>query len=288
LRSSCSSRTVEDTTTTTEKETTIMATYDHKYGDTITTVEIPLLNTYSYTKGQQELVDFAIDHGWALDITAISNTYGYRFDNLPVERRVANLKQHPFKFVRPATDALGGTWQLTLDYVSREYSHYGNRGFSKNLKGAKLVRVFADGTKSVYPSGLSGYATSTSSRDNVEIVLQPTSKAGYASNNWVWDAAQVGEGYTLRERVQVLLTAPESVVAHAVELMAASEAREIARRAEKQRVAELKARPLPAGWDALQVIAVSIAKADGLSDTDALLAALKAAVAVVEEEVVVH
>jgi hypothetical protein len=262
-------------------------TYNYNYADTVTTVSIPLPNNYRYTKGQQAVVDAAIEAGWELDTTAISNTYGYRFDQLDPERRADYLVQHPFKFVKPATDALGGTWKVTLDYVSREYTHYGNRGFNKTLKGAKLTRVQADGTETVFPSELSAYATYRPyGQDNTEIVMQPTSTASYSSTNWVWDAALVGEGYSMRDRVEALLANPEQVVAKAVELMAASKARKAAQEAEREAELAARRRPLPAGWDALQVAAKAVSKADGLSDHAALLVALKAAVAAVEGAVV--
>ena len=262
-------------------------TFDYTYGDTVTTVAIPLYNTYVYTKGQQAVVDAAIEAGWVLDITAISNTYGYRFDQLAPERRADYLVQHPFKFVKPATDALGGTWKITLDYASREYTHYGNGGFNKTLKGAKLTRVQADGSESVFCPELSAYrAYRAYGQDTTEIVMEPTSTSSYSSTNWVWDAALVGEGYSMRERVEALLLNPEGVVAKAVELMAACKARQAAQEAawEAERVA--RGRPLPAGWGELQAAAKAVSKADGLSDHAALLAALQAAVAAVEGAVV--
>ena len=262
-------------------------TYTYGYGDTATTVAIPLPNNYRYTKGQQAIIDAAIEAGWVLDTTAISNTYGYRFDQLAAERRASYLVQHPFKFVKPATDALGGTWKVTLDYASREYTHYGNSGFNKTLKGAKLTRVQADGSETVFSPELSGYAVYRAyGQDNTEIVLQPTSTASYSSTNWVWDAALVGEGYSMRDRVEALLADPEAVVAKAVELMAASKARKAAQEAAREAERVARGRPLPAGWDALQAAAQAVSKADGMSDHAALLVALKAAVAAVEDAVV--
>jgi hypothetical protein len=263
--------------------TTATATHNYNYADTVTTVAIPLPNNYKYTKGQQAVVDAAIEAGWELDITAISNTYGYSFDRLEAERRPGYLVQHPFKFVRPATDSLGGTWKITLDYKSREYNNYGTGGFNKTLKGAKLTRVQADGTETVFPSELSAYAVYRAyGQDNTEIVMQPTSTASYRSTNWVWDAALVGEGYSMRDRVEVLLSDPEGVVAKAVELMAESKARKEAWRAEQEAERVARGRPLPAGWDGLQAAAKAVSKADGVSDHAALLVALKAAVAAVE------
>lgn len=251
------------------------------YGDVTVPVQVPLPNNFKYAKGQQALVDFAVEQGWELDVTAISNTYGRRFDSLPAERRAEYLKQHPFKFVKPGKD--GGTWGLTLDYVSREetWSWYGSRGFSNTLKGAKLTFTAADGALNNFDAALSGYANYGTMRDT-EIVLQPTSRASYASNNWVWDAALVGEGYSLRERVQVLLTDPEAVVERAVALMAESRRREQERQAEQDRIRELKNRPLPAGWSLLQEVAAQVAAADGITDTGALLADLEAAIRGVE------
>jgi hypothetical protein len=208
-------------------------TYTYNYGDTATTVAIPLPNNYRYTKGQQAIVDAAIAAGWALDITAISNTYGYRFDQLEAERRASYLVQHPFRFVRPSAD--GGTWKITLDYKSREYSNYGNSGFNKTLKGAKLTHVEVDGTETGFSSELSAYAAYRAyGQEPTEIVMQPTSTASYSSTNWVWDAALVGEGYSMRERVEVLLADPERTVAKAIELMAASKARKAAQEAARE------------------------------------------------------
>lgn len=266
-----------------------MTTHNYKYGGTVTAVQIPLPNNYRYTKGQRALVDFAVEQGWKLDIYAVSNTYGYSFDRLEAERRPGYLVQHPFKFTKAGQfDGQPGTWKVTLDYVSREYSHYG-RPLSKTLKGAKLVFVPANGVEAVkFDAAVSGYATRTGNKDNDEIVLQQQSTASYASTNWVWSAALVGEGYSLRERVQVLLTDPEGVVSRAIEARAADEARTKAYYVEQERIRQLKARPLPAGWDLLQKVAAKVAKADGMSDTEALLSALKAAVVAVEEEVVVR
>lgn len=258
--------------------------YDYSYGDSVTTVSVPLKNTHSYTKGQQALIDVAVAHGWTLDITALKNSYGWRFDQLPAERRAHHLSQHPFKFTRPATDALGGTWQVELDYVSREYSYHGDRGFNKTLKGAKLIRIQADGTQTLFPAKLSGYATRSANKDNIEIVLQPTGTAGYSANNWVWDAAQVGESYSLRERVEELLEDPEFVVSRAVRLLSAHEVAEATAQAERKAIEEARRRPLSAAWVDLRDVAAQVAQADGLSDTAALLATLKAAVALVEGE----
>lgn len=266
--------------------TTAPATYDYRCGDTVTTVQVPLPNSYRYTKGQQALVDFAVEQGWKLDIYAVSNTYGYSFDRLEAERRPGYLVQHPFKFTKAGQfDGQPGTWKVTLDYVSREYSHY-RRSLSKTLKGAKLVFVPANGVEAAkFDAAVSGYAT-RSGYGNDEIVLQQQSTASYASTNWVWAAALVGEGYSLRERVQVLLTDPEGVVSRAIEKQAADEARTKAYYAEQERIRQLKSRPLPAGWDQLKGAAAEVAKANGMSDTEALLSALKAAVAVAEGSVV--
>lgn len=259
--------------------------YNYNYADTVTTVSIPLPNNFNYTKGQQAIVDAAIEAGWALDITAISNTYGYRFDQLEAERRASYLVQHPFKFVRPSAD--GGTWKITLDYASREYNNYGNGGFNKTLKGAKLTHVEADGTETGFSSELSAYAAYRAyGQEPTEIVMQPTSTASYSSTNWVWDAALVGEGYSMRDRVEALLLDPERTVAKAVELMAASKARKAAQEAAREAEQAARRRPLPAGWDELQEAAKAVSKADGVSDHAALLVALKAAVAAVEGAVV--
>lgn len=262
-------------------------TFDYRYGDTVTNLVIPLPNNHVYSKGQQALVDYAVANGWALDITAIRNTYGYGLDRHEDEaHRRSFLKQHPFVFTRPGID--GGTWRVELDYVSREYSNYGNRGFTKTLKAARLTFTGDDGTVNTFDSKVSGYATRTGSKENTEIVLQPTSTASYSHTNWVWDAALEGEGYTLRERVQVLLADPDAVVSRAVELMVSSDARKKAAEAERVRVQALKARPLTPSWWELKKAAQAVVKSDGTSDPVALLAALKAAVAVVEGEVVVR
>lgn len=271
------------TTTTTPTAGPATTTFDYTYGDSITPVSVPLPNDYRYTNGQQALVDHALDRGWELDTTAISNTYGYRFDELPAERRAAFLKQHPFKFVRPAADG-NGHWQITLDYLSREYSHHGSRGFNKTLKGARLRRFYADGTTQKFDEAVSGYVNYNYGRH--EIVLQQQSTASYASTNWVWAAALVGEGYSIRERVQALLDDPDGIVELAYEKMATAAARAKAARDEAERIRNLKARPLPRGWGALARAARAVNDADGMSDTEALLAALKAAVAAVEDEVV--
>lgn len=257
---------------------TATRTLNFTYGDVTVPVQIPLRNDYRYTKGQQELVNLAVERGWALDVTAISNTCGHRFDSLPAERRAAYLKQHPFKFVRPGRD--GGTWKLTLDYVSRDYSWYGDQGFNKTLKGAKLTFTAADGGEREFDAALSGYATDgLSSRANTQAVLQPTSRAGYAATNWLWEAA---EGHSLRERVESLLADPEAVVDRAVALMAEDKAEREAREAERNRIRDLKARPLPAGWLLLQEVAAQVVAADGMTDIGALLADLEAAIRGVE------
>lgn len=264
--------------------TTTATTFAYTYGDSVTPVEVPLPNRFTYSKGQQALLDFVAEQGWKLDIYALRNTYGYRFDNLPEERRREFLVQNPFALTKAGQlNGVTGTWKAVLDYKSREYSNYGDAGYTNTLKGAKLTFTADDGALMAFDPALSGYATRTARRDeNTEIVLQATSKAGYASNNWVWDAALVGEGYSVRERVQVLLANPEAVVTTAITLMAEDQEREAARRAEKVRIRELQNRPLPAGWDALKQAARNIVAADGMSDTDALLAALKDAVAEVE------
>jgi hypothetical protein len=262
--------------------------YDYSYGDSVTTVSVPLENRYPYTKGQQALIDVALSHGWTLDITALKNSYGWRFAQLSAERRLGFLSQHPFTFVRPAIDALGGHWQIELDYVSREYTTHGSRGFNKTLKGAKLIRVQADGTETLFPAKLSGYATRSANNDNTQLVLEPTGTAGYSANNWVWDAASVGEErLNLRERVEELLADPEGVISRAVQQLAAHEVAEAERQAKRKAIEEARRRPLSAAWVDLRDVAAQVAKADGLSDTAALLATLKAAVALVEGEVVV-
>lgn len=266
---------------------TAPTTFAYRYGDTVTNIVIPLPNNHVYSKGQQALVDYAVAHGWSLDITAIRNTYGYGLDRHEDEaHRRSFLRQHPFVFTRPGID--GGTWRVELDYVSREYSNYGNRGLTKTLKAARLTYTGDDGTVNTFDSKLSGYATRTGSKENTEIVLQPTSTASYSHTNWVWEAALEGEGYTLRERVQVLLANPDAVVLRAALKMHDSEARQRAARDEQLADREARRRPLTPSWSTLKAAAKAVADSDGKSDPVALLAALKAAVAVVEGEVVVR
>lgn len=259
--------------------TTAPATYDYRYGDSVTRVTLPLRNPHTYTKGQQALVDTAVANGWTLDQTAILNTHGWgNFSAYTPEQKRRYLIQHPFKFTRPATD--GGRWEIELDYQDRDYSLYAS--FNATLKGAKLARYTADGEKVVYNPALSGW-TSTPTRGG--LVLEKQSTARWASVNYVTAAAS---GATLREQVVSLLADPEHVVARALQDLAAAEAAEAAQRAENDRIKALKARPLPEGWSALSEAARAVSEADGMSDTAALLVALKAAVAAVEGEVVVR
>lgn len=257
-------------------------TLQYSYGESVTTVAFPLPLRHRYTKGQQALVDEVTALGWNLDETAVRNSYGYHFDTLPEERRVAKLEQHPFIFVRE--DADGGWWQLELDYVSREYSYGSAKSFNKALLGAKIRKFTAEADKVEFDAAISGYP----SYADGAVVLQKHSTARWASYNWVTGAASDDDRYTLREQVIALATDPGLVLWLAAERMfERAEARYTARR-EAERVEALRRRPLPASWDALKAAAKAVAAADGLSDTDALLEALKAAVAVVEDEVVVR
>lgn len=260
--------------------TTTTATIDYTYGDTVTTVPLPLPIKQKYTKGQQALVGTAVANGWTLDTTAILNTYGGygNFARYTAEQRASYLVQHPFTFVKPAAD--GGTWTVELDYADRDYSYYGSRGFNATLKGARLSYTAADGKVRFFDHAVSGYANSRG-----ELVLEKQSVAGWASVNYV---TQVTPGDTLRDKVASLLENPDVVAWLAVEAQFKATQAERAARAEEERIRELKSRPLPAGWNALQVVAAQVAKADGMSDTEALLSALKAAVAAVEEDVVVR
>jgi hypothetical protein len=265
-------------------------TFTHRYGDTETVLTLPLPVRHSYTKGQQDLVDTVIALGWTLDPTAVHNTYGWGLDRLDPARRPEFLVQHPFTFVKVAAD--GGTWTLVLDYVSREYSHYGRRGFSKTLKGAKLTHTAADGTQTRYPASLSAYIPTTSIGDrgnSTEVVLEKQSTASYAATNWIWQATRDEDGgYTLRTQVERLATNPELVLWIAAELQNARKVREAEAEARRKADDAAKARPLAPSWGTLRQAARDIVNANGKSDAVALLEALKAAVALVEEEVVVH
>lgn len=253
--------------------TTAPVQYGYRYGGCVTTVTLPLPMKHRYTKGQQALVDAALSDGWELDLTAILNSSSGRFSAYTPEQRVTYLSQNPFQFVKPAAD--GGRWEVELDYTSRDYGWYGPH-FNSTLKGAKLRRYAADGSQVMFSPALSGWASGGSQGD---LILERQSTAGWASTNYV---TAVTSGKTLRDQVISLLNDPEAVATRAVEARDAAEAKEAVRNAEIERIRELKKRPLPAGWDALQEAAQAVAEADGLSDTEALLAALKGAVASVE------
>lgn len=248
-------------------------TYTYNYGDTATTVAIPLPNNYNYTKGQQALIDTAIAAGWVLDLTAIENTYTYgSYSKLPLADRVRYLAQHPFTFVKPAAD--GGSWVIELDYRDREFSYY-RRDFNKTLKGARLSRIAPDGMKVEFDDQLSGFASRN--YDNLA-VLEKQSTASYASVNWFY-AVTTG---TMRDRVAQMLQDPAAVIQRAADAMNRRKLADIAEMAEWNRQQELKRRPLPEGWDALKTAARRVVDANGVTDTAAVLAALKAAVAAVE------
>jgi hypothetical protein len=253
--------------------------FDYSYGDTVTTISIPLKNSHRYTTGQQSLIDTAIAAGWTLDLTAIENTYSWHgsFSNLPVADRVRYLEQHPFTFVKPAAD--GGCWVVELDYRDREFSYSSRRSFNKTLKGARLSRIAPDGMKIEFEDALSGYASRN--YDNL-LVLEKQSTASYASVNWVY-AVTTG---TMRDRVTQLLQDPAAVVQRAADAMKARKLADAAEMAEYNRQQELKRRPMPEGWSELKSAARAVVNADGISDTAALLVALKAAVAAVEGAVV--
>jgi hypothetical protein len=256
--------------------------FDYSYGDTVTNLTLPLPNKHRYTDSQQKMVDIAINKDWELDTTAIRNTYGYGIDRLEDEdRRRQYLSQHPFVFVRPADDGTG-TWQIELDYVSREYSNYGNRSFNKALLGAKITFINPDGTGRVYDDALSGYAD----YNRGKAVLQKQSTAGWASTNWITRVLTEAGASTLRAQVELLLEDPALVLWLAAEAMYEATEAESAARRERERQEALKARPLPEGWSELKSAARAVANADGISDTAALLVALKAAVAAVEGAVV--
>lgn len=255
----------------------------YTYGDIVTEVDYPLPLRHRYTKSQQEMVDTVVGLGWSLDTTAVRNSYGYHFDGLSEERRVAYLEQHPFVFVRPAAD--GGWWELELDYVSREYS-YGSRAksFNKALLGAKLKRFTAEADQVQFESAISGYP----SYPQGAAILQRQSTAGYASTNWVTAVASENGRDTLRSQVLALATDPETVLWLAAERMHNETLARLAARRAYQETEEARRRPLPEGWDELKTAARAVAKADGLTDLEAVKTALKAALAAVEGEVVVR
>ncbi len=258
-------------------------TIDYTYSGVVTTVALPAPLRHRYTKGQQSLVDAVVKLGWSLDETAIINTYGNHFDLLSEERRLANLVQHPFVFVRE--DADGGWWELELDYVSREFSWYshGEDRFNKALLGAKLRRFTAEADEVTFDDALSGYASYSRGR----VVLQKQSNAGWASYNYVTGVATDGERYTLREQVLALATDPGLVLWLAAERrFTADEAKYAAQRAKADR--EAAEANITAGWADLKAVARQVASSHGLSDHAALVAALKTALAAVEDEVVVR
>ena len=255
----------------------------YRYGDTETTVQYPLPIKHAYTKSQADMVKAVTDLGWELDTTAVRVDSYNRFDTLTEERRVQAMEQHPFMFVRE--DADGGWWQLELDYVSRDYSYYSSRrSFNKALLGAKLRRFTPSADEVHFDNALSGYASWSKGK----VVLQKQSTAGYASTNWVTAVAAQGGRDTLRAQVLALATDPGLVVWLAAESEWEADQAEAARRRARRAEEEARQAPLPAGWDELKVAAKAVAKADGLTDLKAVKAALEAALAAVEDEVVVR
>lgn len=256
----------------------------YTYGDVVTEVYYPLPMKHRYTKSQQALVDAVTQLGWTLDTTAVRIDCWGRFDRMEEDRRVQSLQQHPFVFVRPAAD--GGWWELELDYVSRDYgySSSSSRSFNKALLGAKLKRFTAEADQVEFESALSGYP----SYPEGAAILQRQSTAGYASTNWVTAVASDNGRETLRAQVLALATDPETVLWLAAERMHNETLALLAARQAYQEAQEARRRPLPEGWDELKTAARAVAKADGLTDLEAVTTALKAALAAVEGTVVVH
>jgi len=251
---------------------------------------------FRYSKGQQALVSAVVKLGWNLDSSETLNDYygGWGrpdFSELPAAEQNQYLSQHPFIFVKPAAD--GGTWQLELDYQSRErYSQ-----FNKTLQAAKLRHFAADGTETVIPGfstveytfgGKGNYPGRSDSNIGAAWLKHPGIARG-RSTNWLWEATRDEDGsYNLREQVIKLATNPELVLWRAAEKLHNQQVRLAEQQAEKKADREARQRPLAPSWKQLRRAAYAIVTADGKSDAVALLDALKAAVAIVEEEVVVR
>lgn len=213
------------------------------------------------TATQQEMIDFILSRGWTLDTSKTVNTFrGWGFNQLAEDEQAQYWKQNPFAFTRIGSD--GGTQTLRLEYP-HDYAPFG-----KTLREARFT-----------------WSIPGTDRIRQIVIRQPRACHG---PNHVWEALAVtGPKTPIRQRVARFVADPEQAIAKAEELQ---EAYRVAQNeALLARMAEREARAtLPEGWEALQAAAKAVAASDGLSDHSALLAALQAAVAAVEDVAVVR
>lgn len=220
------------------------------------------------TATQQEMIDFILSRGWTVDTSKTVNTFrGWGFNQLPADEQAGYWKQNPFTFTRIGSD--GGTQTLRLGHRSRsgEYPH-DYAPFGKTLREAYFT-----------------WAVPGTDRIRRITIRQPRS---YHGPDHLWEALAVtGPKTPIRQRVARFVADPEQAIAKAEELQ---EAYRVAQeQALLAREADREAREtLPEGWEALQAAAQAVAASDGLSDHAALLAQLQAAVAAVEDVVVVR
>ena len=213
------------------------------------------------TATQQELVDFILSRGWTLDTSKTVNTFrGWGFSKLAEDEQARYLEQNPFAFIRTGSD--GGIQTLRLIYPS-DYAPFG-----KTLREAHFT-----------------WAVPGTDRVRRSVVRQPRSHHG---PNHLWEALAVtGPKTPIRQRVARFVADPEKAIAQAEELQETF--RVAQEKAMLARIADREARAtVPEGWEALKAAAKAVAASDGLSDHGALLDALKAAVAAVEDVVVVR
>jgi len=208
---------------------------------------------------QKSLVNAILKLGWSIDPTQTVDTFrGWGYTSLSDDEKVRYQAQHPYAFTRTGSD--GGTQTLRLDFPT-DYGVFG-----KTLRRADFEWK-RPGTDKV-----ARRAT----------VRHPGS-ADWRSTDYLWEILAVdGDKTTIRRRVEAFATNPELALWLAAEAKFAAKEASRVEWAEKLRIQELRDRPLPDGWGQLKSAARSVIAADGLTDTAAVVAALKSALADLE------
>lgn len=207
---------------------------------------------------RQRLIAHVLEHGWVNDPTAT------RFRGSVWSTKT---ERDPNVFLRQA--AHGGTWRLKLEY---------GKSASVTLQKAEIAWT---------PTVLGDIVDGSVERAEYERrtwELSGKPRASWRSVSYLWTALETADDdakdRTLRQRVELLVTDPDTAVWLAIQVAYDQKVHYIESAARGEVLAERRARPLPlvegAGswWSAafdLQRAAERLTKADGTSDITALL-----------------
>lgn len=225
---------------------------------------------------KDKLLAAVIANGWELDTTQTVNTFrGWgSFSRLTKDEQAKYIKQDPHAFVKPA--AHGGTWAIKLDYNER--GSYNRTG--KRLWGVRVRYIDPQGVEQPIP--LLAERSSYDKSVTPAALYNPSTTRWARYNSSLFVVTADSYDTPLAKRVEKLVQDPDTVIWLAAEDRHNDEVR-WAKEAEAKRIDyELRQRPLPEGWSVLVDLARQVIRADGKTDTAALLAQLSAAVEAID------